>query len=143
MPAMPACIDLRKAHLHRQHGDLMAIYTWINGERAMVLIPHLRARAPWYVVMDSAAYLYDIPEYLARQCRVACEVLGLEPSRPNWVRVATIINEGLPDLITMPSEPAWERAGQEIGTLIAKLDGKEIASEAVVIEDKGAEYVRS
>jgi len=140
---MPACIDLRKAHLHRQHGDLMAIYTWINGERALVLIPHLRPGAPWYVVLDSAAYRYDNPAYLAKQCRVACDVLGIEPSRPNWVRVATIIHEGLPDLIKMPSEPSWERAGREIGTLVAKLDGREIATEAVTVGDQGAEYVRA
>ncbi len=139
---MPACIDLRKAHLHRQHGDLMAIYTWINGERALVLIPHLRARAPWYVVMDSAAYLYDIPEYLARQCRVACEVLGLEPSHPNWVRVATIINEGLPDLITMPSVPTWKRAEREFGEMVVRSNGQEIAREALTTSDDGAEYVR-
>lgn len=138
---MPACIDLRKAHLHRQHGDLLAIYTWINGERALVLVPHLRPKAPWYVVMESAAYLYDIPEYLAQKCRKACEVLGIEASRGNWVRVATIINEGLPDLIRMPTEPTWDRAGQEFGTLIAKLDGKEIAVEKLVLDDRGAEYV--
>ena len=80
---MPACIDLRKSHLHRRHGDLLAIYTWINGERALVLIPSLRPKAPWYVVMESAAYLYDHPSYLARMCVKACEVLGIEPSRAN------------------------------------------------------------
>ena len=138
---MPACIDLRKAHLHRQHGDLLAIYTWINGERALVLVPAFRKGAPWYVVMESAAYRYDDPGYLARQCVTACEVLGIEPSKPNWVRVAAIINEGLPDLVTMPSEPQWQRAGQEFGTLKVMSDGKEIAAEALVIEDKGAEYV--
>lgn len=138
---MPACIDLRKAHLHRQHGDLLAVYTWINGERALVLIPAFRPKAPWYVVLDSAAYKYDDPQYLARQCVTACEVLGIEPNKTNWVRIATIINEGLPDLIAMPSEPSWERKQREFGELVVKQEGQEVHREALVIEDKGAEYV--
>lgn len=138
---MPARIDLRKAHLHRQHGDLLAVYTWINGERALVLIPAFRPKAPWYVVLDSAAYKYDDPQYLARQCVTACEVLGIEPNKANWVRIATIINEGLPDLIAMPSEPSWVRKQREFGELVVKQAGQEIAREALVIEDKGAEYV--
>jgi len=138
---MPACIDLRKSHLHRRHGDLLAIYTWINGERALVLIPSLRPKAPWYVVMESAAYLYDHPSYLARICVKACEVLGIEPSRANWVRVASIINEGLPDLVAMPSEPPWERRGREFGQLVIKMEGKEIAAQALTVPDVGAEYV--
>lgn len=139
---MPARIDLRKAHLHRQHGDLMAIYTWINDERALVLVPHLRPGAPWYVVMESAAYRYDDPAYLAMQCPKACEVLGIEPNRTNWVRVATIINEGLPDLVTMPSVPTWKRAEREFGEMVVRSNGQEIAREALTTSDDGAEYVR-
>lgn len=51
---MSTTIDTRKAHLVRQHGDLTAIYTWINDERALVLVPTYRPGAPWYVVMESA-----------------------------------------------------------------------------------------
>ena len=139
---MPACIDLRKAHLHRQHGDLLAVYTWINAERALVLIPAYRPKAPWYVIMESAAYLYDDPAYMARQCPKACEVLGIEPNKPNWVRVATIIHEGLPDLVGMPSEPVVQNSGREFGSLVVKSNGKEIAAEALTIPDAGgAEYV--
>ena len=138
---MPACIDLRKAHLHRQHGDLLAIYTWINGERALVLLPAYRKGAPWYVVMESAAYKYDDTAYMARQCVTACEVLGIEPSRANWVRVATIIHEGYPDLYRMPSEPDYGAKGREFGQMKIMADGKEIAREALTIENKGAEYV--
>jgi hypothetical protein len=141
---MPACIDLRKAHQHRQHGDLLAIYTWINGERALVLVPHLRRGAPWYVVMESAAYLYDDPAYLARQCPLACEVLGMEPTRANWARVGGIVHEGLPDLFRMPGEPVWERAGREFGQMVMKLNGQEVAREALTTAlDEGAAYVRA
>ena len=137
---MPACIDLRKAHIHRQHGDLLAVYTWINAERALVLIPAYRPKSPWYVLMESAAYQYDDPAYLARQCRKACEVLGIEPNKANWVRVATILNEGLPDLYRMPSEPSWERKGKEYGEMVIKNGGKEIAREALTVKDEGATY---
>ena len=35
----------------------------------------------------------------------ACTVLGIEPTAGNALRVATIIHEGLPDLIRMPGPP--------------------------------------
>ncbi|MFG0641909.1 MULTISPECIES: hypothetical protein [Delftia] len=120
---------------------MLAIYTWINGERALVLVPGMRPKSPWYVVMESAAYLYDDPAYLARMCKKACEVLGLPSGRPHWVRVATIIHEGLPDLVAMPCEPPWEHQGREFGSLVVTLDGKEIAAQALTVPDTGAEYV--
>ncbi len=75
---MPATLDLRKAHATRQHGDLLAIFTWINDERAMVLVPAYRPGAPWYVVAESASFRYDDPKYVALQCVKACEVLIVE-----------------------------------------------------------------
>jgi len=138
---MPACLDITKAHIARVHGDIRATYTWINGERALVLHPAFRQKAPWFVLMESAAYQYDDPGHLQRQGLKACQVLGLEPTMANWVRIATILNEGLPDLYRMPSEPSWERKKREYGELKVMADGKQIAAEALTIEDKGAEYV--
>jgi hypothetical protein len=138
---MAANIDTRKAHLTRRHGDLMAIYTWINDERALVLVPHLRPGAPWYVVMDSAAWRYDDPRYLAKQCAIACDVLGIEPSQRNWVRVASIINEGLPDLITMPSAPPPEYERSAIGAMALMEDGVQIGGEDIKLEkESGVAY---
>jgi len=51
---------------------------------------------------SQAAYRYDDPGYLARQAMFACSVLAIEPTAGNALRVATIIHEGLPDLIRMP-----------------------------------------
>lgn len=138
---MAAQLDTRKAHLSRRHGDLMAIYTWMNDERALILIPHLRPGAPWYVVMESAAWKYDDPKYLATQCVKACEVLGIEPSQRNWVRVATIINEGLPDLVSMPSAPLPEYEKAAIGAMQLRENGKVLASEDIRLEkETGASY---
>lgn len=137
---MPATIDTRKAHLTRRHGDIYAIYTWVNDERALVLIPANRPGAPWYIVMESASFEYDDPHELARRSKKACEVLGIEPSRPNWFRVAKIIHEGLPDLIRMPSAPPPEYLKGAIGQMILREDGKEIGGEDIRLEKEGATY---
>lgn len=137
---MGVSLDLRKAHLSRVHGDITAVYTWVNDERALVLIPTYRKGAPWYVVLESAAFKYDDPTYLARQCITACDVLGLEPSRQNWVRVATLINEGLPDLVRMPSAPPTEYLRNTVGRMELRVDGEAVAGEDIRIEREGASY---
>lgn len=137
---MGATLDLRKAHMSRQHGDVTAIYTWINDERAMVLVPTYRPGAPWYIVCESAAFKYDDPSYLARQCITACEVLGIEPNQANWVRIASLINEGLPDLIRMPSAPPPEYLRGSFGNMELRAGGKVIATEEVRVEREGATY---
>lgn len=137
---MPVSLDTRKAHLVRQHGDLMAVYTWVNDDRAMVLIPARRPGAPWYIVMESAAFRYDDTAYLARQCVKACDVLGIEPSRQNWVRVATIINEGLPDLVRMPSAPPAEQYAGSFGRLVLHADGDLILEDDVRLDKEGVTY---
>jgi hypothetical protein len=138
---MATSIDTRKSHMTRRHGDLMAIYSWVNDERALILIPHLRPGAPWYVVMESAAFKYDDTRYLAKQCAVACDVLGIEPNVKNWSRVATIINEGLPDLVRMPSAPPNEVEKAAIGAMKLMEDGKQIGGEDIRLEkETGVSY---
>jgi hypothetical protein len=138
-----ACIDFNRTYLQRQHGDLLAIYTWFDGERALVIIPAARARPRWFVVCESAAWQYDDPRYLARKCAEACRYLGLSEDKATWVRLATIVNEGLPDLVLMPSEPEWEvEKAREYGVLTAKADGQVMRQEALTIAAQaGAEYV--
>jgi hypothetical protein len=137
---MGVSLDLRKSFMSRQHGDITAVYTWVNDERALVLIPTFRKGAPWYIVMESAAFKYDAPAYLARQCATACDVLGLEPSKVNWVRLATIINEGLPDLVRMPSAPPPELMRASVGRMELRADGQPIAGEDIRLETEGVSY---
>ena len=138
---MSVKIDTKKAFLTRQHGDLFAVYTWVNDERAMVLIPAYRPGAPWYIVMEPAAYKYDDPQYLARQCVKACEVLGIEANTSNWVRVATIVNEGLPDLIRMPSAPPAVFHDANFGRMQLKADGQVMKEEDIKMEkEEGVTY---
>lgn len=142
---MPASIDLRKAHLSRVHGDITVIFSWINDERAMFLIPHLRKGAPWYVVCESAAYTWDdmdannIPVVVQKATK-ACEVLGIEPSPWNCRRVAGMIIDGLPDLIRMPSSPPTEYHRASFGNMELRANGQVIASEDIRIEKDGATY---
>lgn len=138
---MAAKLDLNKAHLTRQHGDLLAVYTWVNDERALVLLPAYRKNAAWYIVCESAAHKYANPEYLARQCRIAADVLNMEPSPNNWVRLATVIIEGLPDLIEMPSAPEPVLMRATVGEMRMLENGKLIAGEEIRLErEEGAVY---
>lgn len=134
-------LDLNKAHLHRQHGDLMVIYTWCNDERAMVLIPAYRKGAAWYIVLESASYKYDNRFYLEKQCQIAAEVLGMEPSPNNWMKLATVILDGLPDLIEMPSAPDPTLMRSPIGAMSLFADGKLMAGQDIRLEaEAGATY---
>jgi hypothetical protein len=138
---MPASIDTRKAYRVRQHGDITVIYTWVNDERALVLVPSYRPGAPWYVVMDSAAYTWDdsdpsnVPT-VARKAAKACEVLGLEPTAQNSMRVAGIIIDGLPDLIRMPPAPAPDYHAASFGHLELRADGQAIGGQDIRLEKR-------
>jgi hypothetical protein len=143
--AMPATLDTRKAHLVRHHGDLVAIYTWINDERALVLVPRYRAGAAWFVVCESAAYTWDDSDprnigEVIRKSTKACEVLGIEPTPWNCQRVASIIIDGLPDLISMPSAPGPEYYRGSFGRMELRADGTPIAAEDIRVEKEGVTY---
>lgn len=137
---MAVSLDLSRAHLSRTHGDLLAVYTWIDDERALVLIPHRRPGAPWYIVKESAAFKYADVGYLFTQGHVACEVLGIEPSSPNCIRVAGIIHEGLPDLVTMPSAPPAEQSKAAIGQMQLRENGKVVNARDIRLDLQGATY---
>ena len=63
-------------------------------------MPAHRPKSPaWFVVCESASWRYDDPKYLAQQARVAARALGMDETQSTWLRIATIIIEGLPDLI--------------------------------------------
>lgn len=142
---MPATIDTRKAHLTRQHGDITAIFTWVNDERAMVMVPTFRAGAPWFIVMESAAFTWDdensrnVPE-VVRKSMKACEVLGIEPTPTNCRRIAGIVIDALPDLIRMPSSPPKEYHRASFGHMELRADGQALAGEDIRVEKEGVTY---
>lgn len=139
--AQQISLDINKAHSHHQYGDLIAIYTWVNDERALVLIPAYRKNSAWYIVCESAAYKYDNMQYLAAQCKKAAEVLGMEPSPNNWYKLATVIHDGLPELCAMPSAPPAELSKAAYGEMKLLEDGKLIAGQEIRLEQEaGASY---
>lgn len=137
---MSATIDTAKAHMSRQHGDITAIYTWVNDERALVLVPTYRNGAPWFVVCESAAYKYDSDLYIAKQAIKACEVLGMEPNQANAYRIGSIIEEGLPDLIRIPTRPELPVSGKKYGELKVMANGTQIGGEDIRIENEAPSY---
>jgi len=133
---MTATLDPRKAHAAHMIGDIVCILSWINDERAMILMPARRKGAPWFCLLESAAYKYDDPRYLARQAVKAAEVLGMDETTSTWIRVADIIMNYLPDLIRMPSAPPPEKiAGSTFGELKLKADGQLLHSEDMVLDE--------
>ena len=142
---MTVSVDLRKAHAHRTHGDITAIFTWLNEERALVLLPHLRPGAPWYVVMEGAAYTWDDHDpknvgQVVRKATKACEVLGIEYSPRNVQKLAALIIDALPDLTKMPSAPPKDYVRGSFGTMALMADGTQIAGEDIRFEEEGATY---
>ena len=143
---MPATLDPNKSHLVRHHGEVMAIFTWINGERAMVLVATRRPPgSPWYVIMEPAAYLYaddnGHPTHrLAESAAKAAEVLGLDQTTSAVHKIMNVIVDGLPDLVSMPSEPPREVAKAAIGEVKLMADGKLIAGQEIREEVAGVEY---
>jgi hypothetical protein len=137
---MSTTIDTAKAHRTRQHGDITAIYTWVNDERALVLVPTLRPGAPWFIVCESAAYRYDNDIYIVKQAIKACKVLGLASSHRNILRIGTLIEDGLPDLIRIPTRPETEASGKKYGELKVMANGTQIGGEDIRIENEVPTY---
>lgn len=148
---MSVSLDLRKAWRHQRHGDLVVVMTWVNDARALVLMPALRRDAGWYIVDESAAYLWGVDsddplirlgaqEHAMKQSHVACSMLGIEPNRPNRARIISIITGWLPDLIRMPSAPDPELQAASYGSMVLNADGVPIAGEDLREEVKGVEY---
>lgn len=143
---MSVSIDSTKAHLTRVHGEITAIYTWMNDERVLLLAATHRPGnafvpgAPVYVIKESNAHAYDDPRQLAATANKAAEVLGLGSTAV--FKIADIIIDGLPDLIEMPSAPQEKDYYKgSHGQMILSADGKPIAAEEIRIEKAGAEYV--
>lgn len=138
---MGVSLDLRKAAFHRQHGDILAVYTWVNDERALVLLPALRAPgSPWFIVCESAAYKYENTAYLAQQAAKAAEVLGMDECSGTAFRIANIIIEGIGDLIRLPHAPAPDKQSASIGEMKLMADGVQIGGEDIILDKEAPQY---
>lgn len=145
---MGLSLDLRQAHLVRHHGQITVVYTWMRlpgehePERVMILMAtHRSVKNPWFILREPLAHVYgsDDQELMLAAIR-ACNVLDLEPSRATAAKVASIILEGLPDLIEMPSAPDPTKTGQNLGAVQVRADGELIAERDVQPDDEGVSY---
>lgn len=138
---MSVQLDPRKAHKAHIVGDILVILTWVNDERALVLMPAHRAKgSPWFIVCESAAYKYDNPNYLAQQAAQAASVIGMDETTSTWYRVADLIMNYLPDLIRMPSAPEPEKMAHAIGEMKLMADGQLIKGEEIRLDKEAPVY---
>jgi len=138
---MSVQLDPRKAHKAHIVGDILVILTWVNDERALVLMPAHRAQgSPWFIICESAAYKYDNPNYLAQQSAQAARVMGMDETTSTWYRVADLILNYLPDLIRMPSAPEPEKMSHAIGEMKLMADGQLVKGEEIRLEKEGVTY---
>lgn len=148
---MGVSLDLRKAHKHARHGDITVILTWVNDERSLVLAPSHRRDAGWYIVQESAAYLWgvDHPDPMIRrpaqehalvQSHIACSMLGIEPNKANRAKIISIVTGWLPDLVEMPSAPEETFGRKTYGQMILNADGAPIGGEDIRLKDEGVQY---
>lgn len=138
---MSVQLDPRKAHKAHIVGDILVILTWVNDERALVLMPAHRAQgSPWFIICESAAYKYDNPNYLAQQSAQAARVMGMDETTSTWYRVADLILNYLPDLIRMPSAPEPEKMSHAIGEMKLMADGQLIKGEEIRLDKEAVTY---
>jgi hypothetical protein len=143
---MSTSIDLRKAHAHYVRGDLNIVLSWINDSRAMFLIPVHRAKAPWFVIPEQAAFEWNDQDPANRVDLVyragkACDVLGFEPNMPNVNRIIGLVNNFMQELVRMPSAQPPEKTAGTYGRMQLKADGQVIAEEDIRLEKEGVAYV--
>lgn len=142
---MTASIDLRRAHLTRRYGDLLAVFSWFNDQRALFLIPAHRKGAPWFIVLEPAAHEWNDQDgsmlmLIISRAVKACDVLGIEATPRNARRIVAIVNDAIPELVRMPAAQPPEMLPGSFGSLILRADGKEIGGEEIRLESTGAAY---
>ena len=142
---MGVSIDIRKAHSAHRYGDLNIVLSWINDTRAMFIIPAIRAKAPWFIIQETAAFEWSDQDsenliHLPARAYKACEVLGIEPSKSNCFRIISMVNDRMQDFLRMPSAQPPEKTAGTYGTMTLKGDGQVLRQEAIQFEKEGANY---
>lgn len=134
---MAVLIGGEKAYLQRVIGDIVVSYQWVNDEPAMILWPKIKRLGTKgaFVLGLSSAYLYADMRYLVQKSAQAAEFIGMDSSKFTINRIATIILEGLEDLIHMPPQPIGmtKAQEQEIGEAKIMVNGETIMETALTV----------
>lgn len=131
-------LDLTRHHWRREQGDITVFGTWVGPDRepCLVLAPTAAlsaARSPGgrrftpFVVRLREAFELDrddphFREHIVLLAHMAGEALGLGYSRALCHRIATILHDGLADLMRIP--PAPVEAGAPVADGVATVDGR-------------------
>lgn len=138
-------VSLSAGRCHRviPRGEITVLLTWVDGERAMVLVPTYRKSAGWYVICDSAAYQYADDDYLVQAAFKAVQVMGLDQTERAAFNVADAISSWLAELVMMPPEPDWQavEAAAAIGDLSFRAGGNVVHQDVVTADAGGVAYV--
>ena len=143
---MPVQIGGAKAWKVRSHGDIGVAFQWVNEEPAMILFPARRSLpgAGAFVLDLSSAFKYANSQsgeptlYLVKQSIAIAKHLGFGATDTYAARkIAGVIVDSLPDLLSMPPEPQQftEKQTQAIGEMSLKVDGETIAEREITALD--------
>lgn len=145
---MPILLGGANARFQRVHGDIVASYQYVNDERAMALWPREKKQhSAAFIVCDSAAWRYDPdrprgewfgkqgelicgPLYLMQQAMIAARVMGMDGNKSTVVRIATIIAEGLEDLVRLPPNMPPPKP-KPIGEATLLIDGQVVSTREI------------
>lgn len=143
---MGVSLDPRKAHSAHRYGDISIILTWMNDKRVMVLVPSYRTKAPWFVIQEEVAFEWSDQDagnlrFLPDRAHRACEVLGIEPNKPNCFRIISMVNDRMQDFLRMPSAQPPEKIAGSFGAMTLKADGQVVHQEDIRLDaEEGATY---
>lgn len=105
-------VDLSRHHFLRAVGDLVIVGTWwwCKDQEAWepcLVVTHRYRKTGFRPVLIalSAAYKYDDPVYMAHAVKQFIELLQLQGNATVAYDIATMINDHLSDLISMPPNP--------------------------------------
>lgn len=105
-------LDLTRYHFVRHVGELTVYGTWVprldapgDSEPALAIVPRFREIGRPAVIALSAAYKYNDPAYLAHAAHIFTQSLGIAAGVNDTLKIATLIDDHLSDLISMPPEP--------------------------------------
>lgn len=132
-------LDLTRYWHKQQHGDITAYFTWYgeNDEPALVLVPTYRQhheRAVPCVVPLANAWKWDEtigdPRGCAQTCYKFADLLGLDKlSSMTCQRIASIIRDGLGDLVSIPPKPTERRVAADV--IITDASGRQRHAEVI------------
>lgn len=134
----------RAWRVHRR-GDLIAAMHWVNREPAMVLAAARGSGGAYAIPLDTAhqyvrADGYPEPKACAQMAADVAEQLGIGQDKRTIYQVTELFLDAIPDLLSMPPEPDWNKIEHNqkvnVGELVLKA-GDRIVKEVEVDDSFG------